>query len=142
MIGSGEIAIQTSKEGNALMIPLRIKDILFRIGHEALANAVRHSRARCIRISTIYKGSTLGLVIEDDGCGFDVTVAHSGFGLAGMRERARSIDAKLTINSRSGSGTRVEVTAHLPTAFSLKSCYHWLRNVWGIRTRLHSYSYR
>jgi signal transduction histidine kinase len=142
MIGSGEIAIQTSREGNALMIPLRIKDILFRIGHEALANAVRHSRARCIRISTIYKGSTLGLVIEDDGCGFDVTVAHSGFGLAGMRERARSIDAKLTINSRSGSGTRVEVTAHLPTAFSLKSCYHWLRNVWGIRARLHSYSYR
>jgi signal transduction histidine kinase len=142
MIRSGEIAIKTSKEGNTLTIPLYIKDTLFRIGQEALANAVRHSGATCIRISTVYKSATLRLVIEDDGCGFDTEVAHLGFGLVGMRERARSIDAQLAVNSRRGLGTQVEVAVHLPAAFSLKSCYYWVRNVCRIRSRLHSYPYR
>jgi signal transduction histidine kinase len=142
MIRSGEIAVNAWKEGNALSIPLRINDTLFRIGQEAIANSIQHSGAACIRILTRYKGSSLRLLIEDDGCGFDAELPHRGFGLVGMKERARSIDAQLVIASRRGAGTRVEVTVHLPVTLSLKNCYRWLWNVCRTRTRARSYSYR
>jgi two-component sensor histidine kinase len=142
MIRSGEIAVNACKEGNALSIPLRINDTLFRIGQEAIANSVQHSGAACIWISTGYKNSTLRLLIEDNGCGFDADSPHRGFGLVGMNERARSIDAQLVISSRLGSGTRVEATVHLPVTFSLKNCYRWLWSVCRTRSRTRSYPYR
>ena len=42
------------------------------------------------------------LMIQDNGCGFDVLNEKgiNGFGLEGMRERANLVDGKLTISSR------------------------------------------
>ncbi|HEX7361400.1 MAG TPA: histidine kinase [Bryobacteraceae bacterium] len=142
MTRSGEIALRVSREGNAPALPLRMQDTLFRIGQEAIANAVQHSGAAHIRISTRYEGSALHLLIEDDGCGFDADLPHGGFGLVGMRERARSIGAGLAVVSSKGSGARIEATVPLPVSFSLKNCYRWLWNVCRTRTRAHSYSYR
>lgn len=142
MTRSGEMALSISREGNAPAMPLRIQDTLFRIGQEAIANAVQHSGAAHIRISTRYEDSKLHLIIEDDGCGFHADSSHCGFGLVGMRERARSIGAALAIESSRGSGTRVEAILQLPASFSLKNCYRWLCNVCRTRGRAHSYSYR
>lgn len=142
MTRSGEMALSVSREGNAPAMPLRIQDTLFRIGQEAIANAVQHSGAAHIRISTRYEHSTLRLSVEDDGCGFDADSPRNGFGLVGMRERARSIGADLIIVSTTGSGARVEATLQLPASFSLKNCYRWLCNVCRTRGRAHSYSYR
>lgn len=142
MIRSGRITLRTSREGNAPAIPLRIQDTLFRMGQEAIANAVQHAGAASIRVSTRYERSTLHMVVEDDGCGFDPAAAHPGFGLVGMRERARSIGAELAVASRLGAGTRIEAAVHLPLTLSLKNCYRWLSHVCRTRLRAHSYSYR
>jgi signal transduction histidine kinase len=60
--------------------------------------------------------STVTISVEDDGQGFDPTQPtddghHSG--LANMRRRADDIGGTLALNSRPGSGTRVEITAPL-----------------------------
>ena len=55
------------------------------------------------------------LKVIDDGCGFDVPespaemapVGH--FGLLGMQERAELVGARLTIESTTGQGTKVNV---------------------------------
>jgi signal transduction histidine kinase len=141
MVGSGKILVKARREGNAVSIPLRISDTLFRIGQEAIANAVQHADASVIRISAVYHRSTLRLSIEDDGCGFDAEAPHGGFGLVGMKERARSIDAQLAIVSRPGAGTRVEVVVHLPVTLSLKNCYLWLCNACRKRKPTDSHSY-
>ena len=45
---------------------------LFRIGQEAVNNAVRHGHARNIGIAVAYGQSELVLTVADDGCGFTV----------------------------------------------------------------------
>jgi signal transduction histidine kinase len=49
------------------------------------------------------------LIIVDNGRGFDLKRASSGFGLTFMRERAASINASLQIRSKVGVGTRVKL---------------------------------
>jgi signal transduction histidine kinase len=50
------------------------------------------------------------LDVIDNGSGFEPqAVTRSGFGIIGMRERARSIGAELLIDSEPGRGTTVRV---------------------------------
>ena len=51
------------------------------------------------------------LRITDDGIGFDPASIPSGhFGLQGMRERAKKINAKLDIATSPSGGTTIAVT--------------------------------
>ena len=51
--------------------------------------------------------------IADDGAGFDVeSRAHQpgeGFGLVGMRERARLLGGQMELHSVPGTGTRIDI---------------------------------
>lgn len=84
---------------------------LVRIVQEALTNVWRHAQARraVVRISS--GGGGLEVAVEDDGVGFDPAQVQRGrhFGLLGMRERAASMGAQLTIESQPSEGTRVRV---------------------------------
>jgi signal transduction histidine kinase len=52
----------------------------------------------------------LVLIVVDDGVGFDVNAAWGrGLGLISMNERVEAIGGSMTIGSRPGSGTRLEV---------------------------------
>ena len=46
---------------------------LLRIGKEAITNAIRHARARTVRMSVHYERASVVLTVSDDGCGFDPT---------------------------------------------------------------------
>jgi len=114
MVAGGAITITSFTSGEAHSIPVRTSDTLFRIGQEALANAVRHSNPTALFISLIYGEEALQLVVEDNGKGFIVDADSSGFGIRGMRKRADSISAELQIQSHPGRGTTVHVTAPMP----------------------------
>jgi signal transduction histidine kinase len=111
MVRNGAVRVETHGEEEGRFAPPRIRDTLFRIGQEAIANAIRHANAAVIRICLRQQGPILCLSVEDDGGGFTADSEHAGFGLLGMRKRAESINATLTILSSPGSGTRVEVRA-------------------------------
>ncbi len=53
IVQDGPIAIEMSVRGEAKQIPLRICDTLFRIGQEAIANAVRHAHPRTIQLRLV-----------------------------------------------------------------------------------------
>lgn len=82
---------------------------LVRIACEAVANAARHSGAQHVVVVLGREGGRVRLDIVDRGRGFDPTQPTTGFGLISMRERARTIGARLRVESVSGRGTRVEV---------------------------------
>lgn len=82
---------------------------LFRVAQEALRNAVRHARARRIRVELRPEGGGTALAVVDDGIGFDPAGARerASLGLASMRERVAQFGGRLEIRSRLGQGTRV-----------------------------------
>jgi signal transduction histidine kinase len=88
---------------------------LLRIAQEAISNSLRHARAAKIDIRLSAAGKRGELLITDDGEGFDVGRQQFGhFGVAGMRERAGEIGARLTIESALGRGSTVSVSFSLP----------------------------
>jgi signal transduction histidine kinase len=114
MVAGGSIHITAFSSGEAHSIPVRISDTLFRIGQEALANAVRHANPTTLLISLIYGEAALQLLVEDNGKGFVVDADSSGFGIRGMRKRADTISGELQIRSAPGQGTAVRVIAPMP----------------------------
>ena len=132
--GNSSMVVRVSSEGSERAIPLRISDTLLRIGQEALANALRHAHPAHLNISLNYLKSAVELVVEDDGSGFSLSSELAGFGISGMRKRADSIGATLTIDSAPGSGTTLCV--HAPTPPSLFRAF-WMRmqSYWRKRSR-------
>jgi two-component system NarL family sensor kinase len=86
-----------------------IEEALFRIAGEALANVRRHAQARDVRVSLTSARNRVRLTIADDGRGFSVRRVRSGFGIDGMRERARLLGGTLAVRSNLGRGTTIDV---------------------------------
>jgi signal transduction histidine kinase len=79
---------------------------LYGIAQEALNNVERHANAQHVRVVL----TPHSLTICDDGVGFDGIGPEAGrYGLRGMRERAAAMGAWLTVHSRAGDGTTIEV---------------------------------
>jgi signal transduction histidine kinase len=99
-----------------------IRDEFYRISREALRNAFKHAHARHIETEISYGERALRLRIRDDGAGIANEILEQGrpghYGLAGMRERAAQIGAELTIWSREGTGTEVELNLAGSIAYS------------------------
>jgi NarL family two-component system sensor histidine kinase LiaS len=96
------------EEGEELSLETR--EILFRIAQEALANVARHSSASSTELSLDYGAKTVTLVINDNGRGFDTSLAHRGIGLRSMQERAEVIGGSIIIESVVNKGTKISVT--------------------------------
>jgi PAS domain S-box-containing protein len=84
---------------------------VYRISQEALTNVARHAEASHTGVSLALNGTNIILTVKDDGRGFDTDILGEteGLGLAGIRERASLINAKVQIESNADSGTRIEV---------------------------------
>ena len=90
----------------------RVGDVVEReilgIAQEALANAVRHARAKRIKVSaSAVRSIGVRLSVTDDGRGFARDRNPAGFGMTSMQERAERIGASLTIVTAPRSGTEV-----------------------------------
>ncbi len=84
------------------------------IVQEALANARKYAAATSVKVS-IKSNGNFGVIIEDNGCGFDMAevksrddASHVGIDI--MRERAVRLGADLSIESSSDGGTSVRLT--------------------------------
>jgi signal transduction histidine kinase len=108
-----DIAIQTHFEAAEADIPEPAKIVIYRVLQEALNNALRHSGADNVQVHLTANTEDIRLCAEDDGCGFRLQDresqddAMSGYGLAGMRDRAAMAGGRLTIDSTPGAGTTV-----------------------------------
>ena len=103
------VRLDTKLEGQPYALPEQCEANLLRIAQEALTNSVRHSGAASIGIRLAYRTGSVELEIGDSGRGMSGT-EPSGFGVDGMRERARQIGGEIQILSDPGRGTRIVVT--------------------------------
>lgn len=95
-------------------LPLDVATAVYRIAEEALSNVRRHAPGARARLTLVAAGAELRLTIADSGPGFDAAaVRPRAFGLLIMRERARMVNAGLTVDSAHGKGCRIELRAPL-----------------------------
>ncbi len=109
-----DIAVDVNGSGYTVRLPASKKLALFRIVQEALVNCAKHSLATNVTITLRSTADGFGLVIQDDGLGFDLkdlgeAAEESGLGLLSMRERASAIGGICRVESAPGKGTQVIV---------------------------------
>ena len=90
-------------------LPADIEINLLRIGQEAVTNALKYAQAHSVEMQLSYKPDAVVFHFADDGVGFDIENVRPGFGLIGMRERAKIINAELDVYSQKDNGTSITV---------------------------------
>jgi signal transduction histidine kinase/ligand-binding sensor domain-containing protein len=108
-------------EGTPRALRATIRDEVYLLAREALANAFRHSGATSVETILEYTPDQFRIIVRDDGCGMDPDVLQSGreghWGLSGMRERSTRIGASLKVLSARGAGTEIDLAIPAKAAF-------------------------
>ncbi|HEX7288032.1 MAG TPA: PAS domain S-box protein [Candidatus Angelobacter sp.] len=104
-----EVEIDLSSEGIPEGLPYEIALCLFRVLQEALHNAVKYAGVRHFTVALRGAGDAVELEVIDTGVGFDPEAAmrSHGLGLISMQERLSLVKGEISIESKSGVGTRV-----------------------------------
>jgi signal transduction histidine kinase len=96
-----------------------VRIIVYRSVRELIINAAKHADATHTTVAIERKNSTLRIVVEDDGRGFDLEADHTsagmGFGLFSIRERLDHLGGALVIDSSAGRGTRATIELPVDT---------------------------
>ncbi|HEY1397484.1 triple tyrosine motif-containing protein [Roseateles sp.] len=98
--------------GTPRALPAPVEDELLLIAREGLTNADRHARATEVTLELDYRADAVTLTVRDNGIGLAPDWACRqargvSFGMCGMRERARLVDAGFTVRSVPGAGTEL-----------------------------------
>ncbi|MGW0194785.1 sensor histidine kinase [Nonomuraea sp. NPDC003201] len=111
------VRVDVRRQGKPRGLPPAVDRCAFRIVQESVTNVVRHADARHCQVVLDYAPDELRVDITDDGRGTATTAASpgSGYGIAGMRERAALLDGCLSAGPRPEGGFRVTATLPLPS---------------------------
>ena len=119
--GSQAVGIRVVVEGKRQPLHPLIRDEVYRIARESLANTFHHAGATRVEIEIDYAADCLRVRLRDNGRGIDPAIVRSGrpghWGIHGMRERAERIGATLKLLSGVGAGTEIDVVVPAQVAF-------------------------
>ena len=100
----------------SIELPAKVCREVARIVQEGLVNVRKHSRAQHVVVQIRTAADSYHLVIQDDGTGFEFAgrlsqteLENQHKGPAVIRERVRSIEGELTVESVPGHGSRLDV---------------------------------
>ncbi|RIK54144.1 MAG: hypothetical protein DCC59_05045 [Chloroflexi bacterium] len=114
------LAVDASKRGNLILkrdihgdfsnLPADIEQCAYRVAQEAISNILQHANARKLGVVLQKQDGFVLLEITDDGDGFQAVPAiANGFGLQGMRDRAKQLGGMCEIQSGPNGGTTVRL---------------------------------
>jgi signal transduction histidine kinase len=94
--------------------PSEVEIAIYRIVHEAMLNASRHSGGQLISVNGDVSATRIALEVVDDGVGIteariEQAMKEGHLGLASMRRRASAIDARLEQADRPPRGSKVSI---------------------------------
>lgn len=116
-----DVLVRVRETGTTHDLVAIVRIEILRIVHEAIANALQHSRPKRLRIIVLYGPRSLRVRVRDDGCGLrePAAAARPGhWGLRGMQERANGIGAQLCISAAKGDGTTVDLRVPVSIAYA------------------------
>lgn len=122
--GALELAVQQLGERNQIEtevdldhlppLPQATEQAIYRMIQEGLTNIEKHAQATLVRLHYQKVGHRSHFLLRDNGIGFALPPlnedeAGTGYGILGMRERAERIGAEISVKSKPGNGTEVEI---------------------------------
>jgi signal transduction histidine kinase/ligand-binding sensor domain-containing protein len=115
------IEVEVTTAGLSRRLPPSVEDASFRIGREAIVNAVRHAEASRIEVHLDYRANTLQLEVRDNGRGVSPNEAAEArkrghFGLSSIQNRASLLGGRCEVRPRPGGGTIVDLELPLARA--------------------------
>ena len=92
-------------------LPAPIALLIYHIAREGMMNALKHAKARDLRVGVRRTGDDIVLQLSDNGVGFDADAPgpEGHFGMAMMRERAQIGGGTFEVESAPGEGTTITV---------------------------------
>jgi len=133
-----KVKYQVIVEGTPRSLRPLVREEIYRIGGEALANAFRHSGASAVETVLEYGRDHFRVLVRDDGQGIDPEVLKAGreghFGLSGLRERAAKIGARLTVRTAAGAGTEIDLLVPSVAAYEKpapRGPVHWIAKLYS-----------
>lgn len=98
--------------GRPRPVPLEVDQTVYRIVQEALANVLRHAPGAAALVTLSYESGYLDVTIQNDRTRRpgDRADESSGYGIIGMRERARAVGGDVEAGPLPGLGFRVRAT--------------------------------
>ncbi|MBI4458544.1 MAG: sensor histidine kinase, partial [Acidobacteria bacterium] len=109
------LTVNFSSQNVPELLPDDLSLCLYRVVQESLQNIRKHAQATQAEVRLLGVAHEIVLAVEDFGNGFELGPARKkgGVGLASMEERVRLVGGRLSIRSRPGQGTRIEVRCPL-----------------------------
>lgn len=103
-------------------LPGPVQTIVFRVVRELLFNVHKHAQASRVVIGQGGCDRRLHILVQDDGVGFEPAAglwrfsAEGGYGLPSAQAQIAAVGGELTVMSRPGHGTRVQLWLPLDSA--------------------------
>jgi signal transduction histidine kinase len=113
LLAGTDIQVELAVAGKPRSLRENLEEELLRMAQEMLTNALRHGKARWVRVVLQFEKRQVCLSIEDDGRGFDPSADVAGYGMRSIRESIKKLRGQLDIDSSQGLGSRITIT--LPT---------------------------
>jgi signal transduction histidine kinase len=115
-VGADGLATQVTVNGDESRLPSNVRDEVFLTVREAVRNALHHGQAQAVRVRIDISPHELCATIDDDGIGFDPDSPRtsSGTGIPSMKERICLLAGVISVSSKIGQGTHVELRIPLP----------------------------
>ncbi|MEC3979567.1 sensor histidine kinase [Amycolatopsis sp. H20-H5] len=103
------IVVSCEIEGPLPALGTPTEVVLLRGAQEALTNVRKHAAASAVNVRLSVVDTGVRLSVSDDGAGFDPESPSSGYGLSGMRARAKQVGGRVKVLSDPAVGTTIEL---------------------------------
>ena len=104
-----DYSVQIDNIDLAENLPGGIRQNLYLIFKEAIANVLKHSNADMVKAKLSKTKNTITMLIEDNGQTSDKKGPSAGLGLSNMKLRAEQLNGKLQFSQDSGFSLRLEI---------------------------------
>jgi signal transduction histidine kinase len=101
-----DLRVPFTVRGRVRRLPVAVERALYRVGHQALSNAWRHSRASAVSVALDYGEHEVSLTIRDNGIGLSLRPdsALSGVGFTSMRRALAAVQGHLSVSNAEPTG--------------------------------------
>ncbi len=113
LLAGTDIQVELAVMGKPRALRESLEEELLRMAQELMTNALRHGKARWVRVVLEFEPRQVRIHVEDDGKGFDPAASVAGYGMRSIRESISKLGGRMDIDSSEGLGSRITIT--LPT---------------------------